>query len=41
MTTKELLEACLDTYQADKEKNYRFFLKRAARRYGNSFRMER
>ena len=28
MTTNELLEACLDTYQADKEKKYRFFLKR-------------
>ncbi len=28
MTTNELLEACLDTYQADKEKNYRFVFKR-------------
>ena len=28
VTTDQLLEACLDTYQADKEKNYRFFLKR-------------
>ena len=28
VTTDQLLENCLDTYQADKEKNYRFFLKR-------------
>ena len=28
LTTNQLLEACLDTYQADKEKKYRFFLKR-------------
>ena len=30
MTTNQLLETCLDTYKADKEKNYRFFLKRSA-----------
>lgn len=29
MTTDELLEACLDTYKADKEKKYRFVFKRA------------
>ena len=29
MTTDQLLEVCLDTYQADKEKNYRFVFKRA------------
>ena len=28
LTTNELLEDCLDTYQADKQKNYRFVLKR-------------
>ena len=28
LTTNQLLEACLDTYQADKEKKYRFVLKR-------------
>ncbi|MBB6444132.1 hypothetical protein [Bacillus benzoevorans] len=28
VTTDQLLETCLDTYQADKEKNYRFILKR-------------
>ena len=28
VTTDQLLETCLDTYQADKEKKYRFFLKR-------------
>ena len=31
VTTNELLKTCLDTYKADKEKNYRFFLKRADR----------
>jgi hypothetical protein len=30
MTTNELLQQMLDTYKADKEKNYRFVLKRAA-----------
>ncbi|WP_394236394.1 EsaB/YukD family protein [Niallia oryzisoli] len=30
MTTKELFYQILDTYKADKEKNYRFVLKRAA-----------
>lgn len=29
MTTDQLLEACLDTYQADKTKSYRFVFKRA------------
>ena len=28
LTTDQLLETCLDTYKADKEKKYRFFLKR-------------
>ncbi len=30
MTTNELLQEILDTYKADKDKNYRFVLKRAA-----------
>ncbi|WP_338448719.1 hypothetical protein R4Z09_21235 [Niallia oryzisoli] len=30
MTTNELLKEILDTYKADKEKSYRFVLKRAA-----------
>ncbi|MCQ6275478.1 hypothetical protein JMM81_10965 [Bacillus sp. V3B] len=30
MPTKELLDDCLDMYKADKEKNYRFVLKRAS-----------
>lgn len=29
MTTNELLEACLDTYQVDKEKDYELILNRA------------
>ena len=29
MTTNELLDACIDTYQVDKEKNYELILNRA------------
>lgn len=29
MTTKELLDAIIDTYQVDKEKNYRMVLRRS------------